>query len=235
MKVGITLPTFAPSPAAALATARGAEDAGIDGVFAFDHLWPGANKSRPALSMYPVLAAVASTTRHIRIGSLVARVGLVPDQLIVESFLGLHEVSGHRVVAALGVGDAKSFSENEAYGIAWPALEDRRTSLAAVLDQLIGSGVECWVGATAPVTLEIARAAGATVNLWDVDLDRVEAEAGRGAATWAGPLPLEAAPAARKLTDLRAAGAAWAIWGWPSSVELVSETIRLAGLQDRRD
>jgi len=66
--------------------------------------------------MYPVLAAVASTTRHIRIGSLVARVGLVPDQLIVESFLGLHEVSGHRVVAALGVGDAKSFSENEAYG-----------------------------------------------------------------------------------------------------------------------
>jgi len=36
------------------------------------------------------------------------------------------------------------------------------------------------VGATAPVTLEIARAAGATVNLWDVDLDRVEAEAGRG-------------------------------------------------------
>jgi alkanesulfonate monooxygenase SsuD/methylene tetrahydromethanopterin reductase-like flavin-dependent oxidoreductase (luciferase family) len=185
--------------------------------------------------MYPVLAAVASTTRHIRIGSLVARVGLVPDQLIVESFLGLHEVSGHRVVAALGVGDAKSFSENEADGIAWPALEDRRTSLAAVLDQLIGSGVECWVGATAPVTLEIARAAGATVNLWDVDLDRVEAEAGRGSATWAGPLPLEAAPAARKLTDLRAAGAAWAIWGWPSSVELVSETIRLAGLQDRRD
>jgi hypothetical protein len=85
------------------------------------------------------------------------------------------------------------------------------------------------------VTLEIARAAGATVNLWDVDLDRVEAEAGRGSATWAGPLPLEAAPAARKLTDLRAAGAAWAIWGWPSSVELVTETIRLAGLQDRRD
>jgi len=235
VKIGITLPTFEPTAAAALATASAAEGAGIDGVFVFDHLWRGAKRSRPALSMYPVLAAVAATTRHIRIGSLVARVGFLPDRLVVESFVSLHELTEHRLVAALGIGDARSVAENDAYGIAWPALEERRASLASILGELTARGIECWVGATTPATLEIARAAGATVNLWDVDLDRVEAEAGRGSATWAGPLPLEAAPAARKLTDLRAAGAAWAIWGWPSSVELVSETIRLAGLQDRRD
>ena len=34
---------------------------------------------------------------------------------------------------------------------------------------------------------------------------------------------------------LRAAGATWAIWGWPGSIDLVTETLCLAGLQDRRD
>jgi alkanesulfonate monooxygenase SsuD/methylene tetrahydromethanopterin reductase-like flavin-dependent oxidoreductase (luciferase family) len=233
VKVGITLPTFEPTASPALAAARAAEEAGIDGVFVFDHLWPGASKSRPALSMYPVLAAVASTTHRIRIGSLVARVGLLPDRLISESFASLDELSGHRIVAALGIGDAKSASENRAYGIAWPAPRDRRASLAAILADLTGRGIECWVGASAPATLAVARAAGAAVNLWDVGLERLETESALGPATWAGPFPAEAGAAAQHLLGLRAAGAAWAIWGWPRSIDLVTEALWLAGLQDR--
>jgi len=229
VKIGITLPTFEPTAAAALATASAAEGAGIDGVFVFDHLWRGAKRSRPALSMYPVLAAVAATTRHIRIGSLVARVGFLPDQLVVESFVSLHELTEHRLVAALGIGDASSVAENDAYGIAWPALEERRASLASILGELTARGIECWVGATTPATLEIARAAGATVNLWDVELDRVEAEAARGPSTWAGSFPTEAGAAADQLMGLSAAGATWAIWGWPRSIDLVTEALRLAG------
>ena len=232
MKIGITLPTFQPNAAVALATARDAEGAGIDGVFSFDHLWPGAERSRPALSMYPMLAAVAATTQHIRIGPLVARVGFLPDRLVAESFLSLQGIGGQRLVAALGIGDAKSVSENEAYGVEWPRLEERRASLAAILGELTAQGIECWVGATATATLEIARAAGVTVNLWDVDLGRVEAEVAQGPANWAGPLPVEARLAATQLRNLRAAGASWAIWGWPRSVDLVAETLRLARLQD---
>ena len=235
MKVGITLPTFEPTAAAALATGRAAEQARIDGVFVFDHLWRGAKRSRPALSMYPVLAAVAATTRHIRVGSLVARVGFLPDTLVAESFVSLQELTGQRLVAALGVGDANSVSENQAYGIGWPTLEDRRASLAAMLGELTARGIECWVGATAPATLEIARAAGVTVNLWDVDLDRLEAEAALGPTTWAGSFPAEAGPAAARLMGLRAAGATWAIWGWPRSLDLVTEALRLAGLRDGRE
>jgi len=229
VKIGITLPTFEPTAAAALATASAAEGAGIDGVFVFDHLWRGAKRSRPALSMYPVLAAVAATTRHVRIGSLVARVGFLPDRLVVESFVSLHELTEHRLVAALGIGDARSVAENDAYGIAWPALEERRASLASILGELTARGIECWVGATTPATLEIARAAGATVNLWDVELDRVEAEAARGPSTWAGSFPTEAGAAADQLMGLSAAGATWAIWGWPRSIDLVTEALRLAG------
>jgi alkanesulfonate monooxygenase SsuD/methylene tetrahydromethanopterin reductase-like flavin-dependent oxidoreductase (luciferase family) len=179
--------------------------------------------------MYPVLAAVAATTRHVRIGSLVARVGFLPDRLVVESFVSLHELTEHRLVAALGIGDARSVAENDAYGIAWPALEERRASLASILGELTARGIECWVGATTPATLEIARAAGATVNLWDVELDRVEAEAARGPSTWAGSFPTEAGAAADQLMGLSAAGATWAIWGWPRSIDLVTEALRLAG------
>ncbi len=235
MKVGITLPTFEPSATAALEVARAAERAGIDGVFVFDHLWRGGHRSGPALSMYPVLGAVAAATRRIRVGSLVARVGFLPDRLVAESFVTLHELTGRRLVAALGIGDSESVSENEAYGIAWPALEDRRASLAAILGELTARGIECWVGATAPATLEIARAGGATVNLWNVELDRLQAETARGPATWAGSFPAKVSPAADQLIGLRDAGATWAIWGWPRSIDLVTRALCAAGMQGRRD
>ncbi|MGO9407055.1 MAG: LLM class flavin-dependent oxidoreductase [Acidimicrobiales bacterium] len=235
MKIGITLPTFEPTASGALAAAREAEGAGIDGVFAFDHLWPGSEKARPALSMYPVLGAVAAATRRIRIGSLVARLGLLPDRLVVESLVSLHELSGRRLVAALGIGDAKSLTENEAYGIEWPALADRRASLARVLDELAGEEIEAWVGASAPATLELARGAGATVNLWDVELDRLRAEVANGRTTWAGPLPADPRPAAGRLADLREAGASWVIWGWPRSLDLVTQALRAAGIQGDGD
>ena len=79
------------------------------------------------------------------------------------------------------------------------------------------------------MTIDIARAAGVTVNLWDVDLDRLRAEATRGPTTWAGPLPAEARSAAARLTELREAGATWAIWGWPGSVELVTRGFACRG------
>jgi alkanesulfonate monooxygenase SsuD/methylene tetrahydromethanopterin reductase-like flavin-dependent oxidoreductase (luciferase family) len=235
LRVGITLPTFQPSASAVLALVCEAEGAGIDGVFAFDHLWPGADKSRPALSMYPVLGAAAAATRRIRIGSLVARLGLIPDRLVIESLVSLQELSGRRLVAALGIGDAKSLSENEAFGIEWPPLSDRRASLGAVLRELVLEGIESWVGASAPGTLKIARAGGAAVNLWEGDLERLRAEAAHGPTTWAGPLPSDPRPAAGRLVDLREAGATWAVWGWPRSIDLVTEALRLAGMQRRAD
>lgn len=125
MKVGITLPTFESSVAPAMTTAWAAEAAGLDGVFVFDHLWPIGQPSRPALSAFPVLAAVVAKTRRIRIGPLVARLGLLPDRLVVDSLVSLFELAGPRLVAALGIGDGKSAGENDAYGIVSPALVDR--------------------------------------------------------------------------------------------------------------
>lgn len=230
MKLGITLPTFEETPGAALEVARAADGALIDGVFAFDHLWPIGQKSRPALSMFPMLGAVAARTSRIAIGSLVARIGLLPSELVAESLRTVHEVSGGRLIAALGIGDASSASENEAFAIPYEPVEERRALLLAVVGELTNRGVECWIGATAAPTIEVARAAQVTVNLWDVSPDRLKSEADVGPTTWAGPLPREAGPAAARLAELREAGATWAVWGWPRSIELVLEARRLAGI-----
>ena len=188
-------------------------------------------ESRPALSLYPILGAVAAATTTIRVGSLVARLGLVPDEVVLSSLLTLSELSGGRLVATLGVGDAKSRSENEAYGIAWPPPEARRASLAMILAELASAGIETWVGASGAATLAVARGARVSVNLWKSDLERLRTETKRGPTTWAGPLPRDPNDAAERLRELRSAGASWAIWGWPSSVELVTTTLAMAGLQ----
>ncbi len=179
--------------------------------------------------MYPLLAAAAAATERVRIGSLVARLGLLPDAVVVESLVSLDELAGGRLVAALGIGDSKSRTENEAFGIPFPSLEARRVSLAATLDELAGEGIETWVGASSPATLEIARAAGAAVNLWGAELDRLRAEVALGPTTWAGPLPTSARDAAGRLADLRETGVTWAIWGWPRSVTLVRDALDMAG------
>ena len=83
MKIGITLPQFRHEAGSAIEAARRAEDLGLDGVFCFDHLWPMAQPDRPALSMAPLLGALAASTSTISVGTLVSRVGLVPDGVLV--------------------------------------------------------------------------------------------------------------------------------------------------------
>lgn len=233
MRIGLTLPTFESSPAAALGRAAQAERAGVDGVFVFDHLWPGADRSRPSLSALPLLAGVAAVTRDISVGTLVFRLGLVPDEVILRSTVSLGEIAGDRLIAGLGMGDAKGAAENYAYGIDLPPLGERRTSLATLLSELSARSIETWVGATAPATITIARNGGAAVNLWEAGLDELSVEAQRGPTTWAGPIVQDPVLAARWLRALRDAGAAWAVWAWPRSVEIVSTAIEMAGMGER--
>ncbi len=73
MKLGITLPNFRDDPEPALAVARAAETAGLDGVFGFDHLFRRAHDGalRPALEGLTLLGAVAAETTRIAFGPLV--------------------------------------------------------------------------------------------------------------------------------------------------------------------
>jgi len=230
VRIGVVLPTFRRDAAAALDAARACEAAGIHGVFAYDHLWPMGQPGRPAISPYPLLGAVAASTSTIRIGTLVARVGLVPDDVLVGELLTLAELSGGRLIAAVGTGDHESAPENAAYGVDFAPAAERRARLEQVVARLSGAGVEVWVGGGAPATSAVARRSGATVNLWGALPSAVAVLAAEGATSWGGNLPADVGAASALLVELRDAGATWAVLSWPGSTAPILAAAGAAGL-----
>jgi alkanesulfonate monooxygenase SsuD/methylene tetrahydromethanopterin reductase-like flavin-dependent oxidoreductase (luciferase family) len=232
MKVGVTLPTFR-DDLAALDAARRAEELGLDGVFVFDHLWPLGSQERPALSAFPMLGAVASVTTTISFGPLVARIGLVPDDVLVAEFASLAHMAPGRLIAGMGTGDRKSAAENDAYGIPPGPPDERRLALAACARAVLAGGVPVWVGGGSMTTIELAvdLGAGAAVNLWNGQPSAVAALSGRCEVTWGGPVAGEIPQIAQELSELAGAGATWAVCAWPESLEAVAEVAEMVRRQ----
>jgi alkanesulfonate monooxygenase SsuD/methylene tetrahydromethanopterin reductase-like flavin-dependent oxidoreductase (luciferase family) len=229
VRVGITLPQFRAEAGSALVAARRAEELGLDGVFCFDHLWPMGEPARPALSAAPLLGAVAASTSTIAVGSLVARVGLVPDGLLVGVLSSLSAISDGRLIAGIGTGDHLSRGENEAYGVPFESADERRRRLVEVASAVKGLGIPVWVGGGLPRTVGLARPLGAAVNLWGATpLAVAELTAAGTETTWAGPIGDSAEEATARLQELAAAGASWAVCAWPDSLETVAEAAEAA-------
>jgi alkanesulfonate monooxygenase SsuD/methylene tetrahydromethanopterin reductase-like flavin-dependent oxidoreductase (luciferase family) len=237
VRIGITLPQFSDRADTAMAAARRAERLGLDGAFCFDHLWPIGHPGRPALSPAPLLGALAASTSTLTLGTLVARVGLVPDDLLVSQLGGLSVISGGRFIAGLGTGDALSRPENEAYGIPFEPADERRRRVAVVGSAVRALGVPVWVGGGSPRTIDLARHLGVAVNLWEGAPRQVADLVGSGLeVTWGGPVGTTADAVAAQLTEVAAAGATWAVCAWPESLEVVAEAaamVRRASLADR--
>jgi alkanesulfonate monooxygenase SsuD/methylene tetrahydromethanopterin reductase-like flavin-dependent oxidoreductase (luciferase family) len=224
MRVGVTLPTFR-NDSTALDAARRAEALSLDGVFVFDHIWPLGRPDLPALSAFPVLGAVAAVTEGICIGPLVARVGLVPDEVLVAELKSLSFMAPGRLIAGLGTGDHKSFDENLSYGIPTAGPDERRVSLARSARHLMDLGVPVWVGGGSPATAQLVTelGAGAALNLWDALPSDLAAAATHCEVTWGGTVDGEVSEIVRRLRVLEAAGATWAVCTWPRSLKKLSE------------
>ncbi|MGD1013508.1 MAG: LLM class flavin-dependent oxidoreductase [Acidimicrobiales bacterium] len=207
MKLGVILPTFRAGSEDALDAARNAADARLDGVFAYDHLWPMGTPERPSLAPFALLATVAS--RHdLVVAPLVARVGLVSTEHLVEQYRTLEHFAPGRVVAALGTGDALSAAENGAYGLALYDASERRALLEDAWRGL-HEVMPVWFGAGASATNQLARRLGAELNVWDATPEALAHESAIGATSWAGPPPEDLHG---HLDALEAAGATWAIF-----------------------
>jgi alkanesulfonate monooxygenase SsuD/methylene tetrahydromethanopterin reductase-like flavin-dependent oxidoreductase (luciferase family) len=228
IRTGVVLPTFRDTPADAFAAAEEAITAGVDGVFCYDHIWPMGQPERPALAPFPVLGALAARFVPARdgrggpfLGTLVARIGLVPNRVLAAQFAALEALAPRRVIAGLGTGDHLSEEENRAYGIPFPPAAERRAALVALARELVGAGTAVWVAGGKSGRTEEARSAGAALNVWDADPSVVAARASDPAGievTWAGPPPPAAPPLLERLRGLHAAGATWAVFGWPVDV-----------------
>jgi Luciferase-like monooxygenase len=230
MRVGITLPQFEDQADQAIEAARRAESLGIDGVFCFDHLWPIGHPGRPALSSAPLLGALAASTSTITIGSLVSRVGLVPDEVLVSVLSSAATISGGRFIAGLGTGDHLSQAENEAYGLPFESADDRRARVEQVATATGRRGIPVWIGGGQAKIVDLARSVGASVNLWAGAPLRVAELTATGLdVTWGGPIGATLAEATARLVELADAGASWAVCGWPDSLEMVAEAARAVG------
>jgi alkanesulfonate monooxygenase SsuD/methylene tetrahydromethanopterin reductase-like flavin-dependent oxidoreductase (luciferase family) len=227
VKVGITLPHFRDEADTAMAAARRAEELGIDGVFCFDHLWPMGQPDRPAISSGPLLGALAAATTTIRVGTLVARIGLLPDEVLVAELSSVDGISGGRVIAGLGTGDRLSRAENDAYGIPFEPAEVRRVRLGAVAVALAARGIPVWVGGGRPSTTELARTVGGAVNLWEGEVHQVaELSAAGYEVTWGGSVQGDHQAAERRLGEIAGAGATWAVCAWTGSLDAIAAAAR---------
>lgn len=228
MKIGITLPHFRHEADTAMAAAARAEELGIDGVFCFDHLWPMGQPDRPAISSGPLLGALAAATTTIRVGTLVARIGLLPDEVLVAELSSVDGISGGRVIAGLGTGDRLSRAENDAYGIPFEPAEVRRVRLGAVAVALAARGIPVWVGGGSASTTELARSVGGAVNLWEGEPHRVaELSAAGYEVTWGGTVHGDRQAAGRRLGEIAEAGATWAVCAWPGSLDDIAAAARV--------
>jgi len=219
VKLGALLPTFRNGAADALAFADRAVEAGIDGLFAYDHLWPMGSPTRPSLAPFSVLAAVARRHEGVIVGPLVARIGLVGTPHLVEQYRTLERVAPSRVICAIGSGDKLSAAENEAYDVPVRSGDERRALMAETARQLSDT-MPIWFGAGNDETNRVAREVGATINLWDASPQRLRDMSKAGAVSWAGPVP---ADLASTLDAVRGTGATWAVLAPDVDVEALRQ------------
>jgi len=187
VRVGITLPQFRHEAEPALAVARAAESAGLDGVFVFDHLWPLGSPDRPALYCNVLLGALAAETGRVVLGPLVARVSVLPDAVLVNAMVTLHRMLGDRLVVTLGTGDRANRAENEAYGVGFAPVADRVGALVDCCRGLRAAGVTTWVAGRSEAVRQVAAQSDGW-NLWGVDAAgfAVEAAGIPTATSWGG-------------------------------------------------
>ncbi len=242
VRVGLTLPSFQSDPARVLDVARAAQDAGLDGVFLFDHLFRQRGDAadaqrRPALEMLTMAAAVAAATERLAVGTLVARATLRPPGTLRAAVDTLERIAPGRIIAGLGGGDDESIAEDTAFGVLPADLEDfgayRLDRLTEAVGALSGRAYPVWVAGVSPAAVRLAAERADGWNRWGggpasfaTASERVRAavaNAGRdpGAftCTWGGLAVLAGTPdeATAKRDRLRG-DRPGVVWGAPAQV-----------------
>jgi probable F420-dependent oxidoreductase len=107
-----------------LAMARAAEDAGFDSIWVGDHLlYRGDGRpERGPWEAWSTLAALAAATERVELGPLVACSGFHEPAMLAKMASTVDEISGGRLVLALGAG----WNETEFHAFGFPF--DRRAS-----------------------------------------------------------------------------------------------------------
>lgn len=203
LKVGVVLPMFSGDPAKVVASARAAEDLGLDGAFVFDHFFPpGGGPDRPALEAFTTMALVAAATERIAVGTLVTRAVLRPPGLLAKMVSSIDVISRGRTILGIGTGDPIDRPEHHAFGFPDLSVAERRAHLEETIDALKAlfegrpfeggryhramdgplvppalqdGGPPIWVGAQSEHVVRMAARKADGWNGWGMDPDRFRA------------------------------------------------------------
>ncbi|WP_454296475.1 LLM class flavin-dependent oxidoreductase [Salana multivorans] len=151
--VDVVLSPFGGDGRALLEAAVAAEDAGLDGVWTFDHISSLASIGAPGVGAsrdpFVVLGAVAARTERVRVGTLVANLhNRLPEQLAL-AIDTLDSLAPGRVVCGVGAGagvGSPFAREDAALGRVPEPAPVRRAMLAEYVQRLD----ETWAGSGVP-------------------------------------------------------------------------------------
>lgn len=117
-------------------TAVATESSGFSSLWLTDHvqhLGPG-GPTCPMPESHTVLAALAASTRRLRLGVLATSVLYRQPQLLAKMITTVDVLSGGRAVLGIGVGHPRTETEHRAYGYDFPPVAERMRRLEAALE-----------------------------------------------------------------------------------------------------
>lgn len=106
MKFGLMLPNTGKdygSPTVLINLAELAEKSGWDGFFIWDHI--GGRGKSPIVDSWMCLAAIATVTKTIRIGTMITPLSRRRPWKVAREIITLDHISGGRVILGVGLGD----------------------------------------------------------------------------------------------------------------------------------
>jgi len=123
LEIGFRAVTEEYPPEELLKQVRAAEDAGFDFVTASDHFHPWFHTGAQSSQAWILLAAAASVTRRVKLGTgVTSPFSRYHPGIVAQSFATLHRISGGR--AFLGVGTGEAMNEIP-LGLNWPPYRER--------------------------------------------------------------------------------------------------------------
>jgi alkanesulfonate monooxygenase SsuD/methylene tetrahydromethanopterin reductase-like flavin-dependent oxidoreductase (luciferase family) len=107
LRRGLAVPCFADDPADLVQLGVGAERAGLDGYFLWDHLVHADSGEGlpPIVDPWQVLAVVAARTSRIKLGTMITPVARRRPWKLAKEVTTLDLLSGGRVILGVGLGD----------------------------------------------------------------------------------------------------------------------------------